>query len=151
MTTPTVAPLTETEVREFVDLWYKGLDVHAPAEEMVPLVHETQLEMRFPEATLRTPEEFRGWYEGVIRIFFDEVHTLQKLDVTLDETGEKALVNLVVYWEASRWKAPAPNSERLLMDADQTWEVRRSPATGKPAVTVYMVNALTPRPGSVDL
>ncbi|PYE54804.1 hypothetical protein [Deinococcus yavapaiensis] len=151
MTTTTTAPLTDAEVRAMVDAWYKGLDVHAPAEDMTPFVHETDLQMRFPEATLTTVEEFRGWYEGVIRIFFDEVHTLQKLDVNLNEDGSSALVNLVVYWEASRWKAPAAKSERLLMDADQTWEVRRSPASGQPVIAVYIVNALTPRPGSVEL
>jgi hypothetical protein len=42
------APLTEAEVKQCVDDWYKALDVHAPADEVVPLVAEEGLEMRFP-------------------------------------------------------------------------------------------------------
>jgi len=143
------ARLTEAEVKQLVVDWYHGLDVHAPTVEMLPLVAEEGLEMRYPEATVRGLAEFDGWYNGVIRIFFDEVHTLEKLEVAL--SADKAEVKLVVLWEASRWKAPAAQSERLKMDAAQTWEVRRSPKSGKAVIATYIVDSLNPRPGSVPL
>jgi hypothetical protein len=144
-----VAPLTDAEVQELAKEWYKKLDVHAPLEEFVPMLAEEGLKMVFPEATVEGFEGFKGWYERVIGIFFDEVHTLKKVDVT--PKGEQADVKVVVKWEASVWKPPAPKSERIVLDAYQTWVVKRSPQTGKPVVTTYIVDSLDYYEGSAKL
>ncbi len=145
-----VAPLTEAEVRDFVLGWYRKLDVHAPAEEVVPLVADRDLEMRFPEATLRAPAEFRQWYEGVIRRFFDEVHTMKDLSIDLS-SPDAANVKLVVNWQAHIWDPPAPKSVWLGFDAYQTWIVKRSETTGQPVVAMYSVDKLDPMEGSASL
>ncbi len=149
MTSVTLAPLTKTEAKQFVDDWFQRLDVHAPAEEVLPLVADDDVEMQFPEATLQGKAEFKKWYEGVIRIFFDEVHTIQKLDITT--ASNQATIELILKWEASRWNAPAPKSERLAFTAVQTWILKRSPVTQKAVITRYIVKALTPLPGSPAL
>jgi hypothetical protein len=145
------APLTKQEVEKMVTDWYKALDVHKAQYFTQQYVSEGELEMVFPEATLRSMEEFELWLQGVYRIFFDEVHTMQSLDVKLSPDASQADVKLVVRWEASRWNAPAPKSERLKMDAYQTWVVKRSPTSGKPVITKYVVDELKPLPGSVPL
>ncbi len=145
------APLTKQEVEKMVTDWYKALDVHLSQYITQQYVSEAELEMVFPEATLRSMAEFELWLQGVYRIFFDEVHTMQSLDVKLSPDGSQADVKLVVRWEASRWKAPAPKSERLKMDAYQTWVVKRSPASGKAVITKYVVDELKLLPGSVPL
>lgn len=149
MSTP--APLTEAEVRQLVEDWYRGLDVHAPTGDMLKLVAEDGLEIRFPEATLRSQADFDRWYNGVIRIFFDEVHTLDELNIKLSDDGSQAEVRLVGVWEASRWRAPEPKSERLKMRPNQTWQVRRSALSGRPVIARYIVNSLDPLPGSAPL
>ena len=146
-----LAPLTKAEVDQMVRDWYRALDVHKAQVEVQQYVSEGELEMVFPEATLRSLAEFELWFQGVIRIFFDEVHTMQQLDVTVSPDGQKADVKLVVRWEASRWKPPAAKSERLIMDAYQTWVVKRSPVSGKPVITRYVVDDLKPLPGSAPL
>lgn len=145
------APLTKQEVEKMVTDWYKALDVHEPQVVVEKWVSDGELEMVFPEATLRSLAEFEGWFQTVIRIFFDEVHTMQSLDVKLSPDGSQADVKLVVRWEASRWNPPAAKSERLKMDAYQTWVVKRSPTSGKPVITKYVVDELKPLPGSVPL
>ena len=150
MVTSQSTPLTEAEVRDLVATWYKKLDVHAPAAEVADLVADGDLEMRFPEATLRNRHEFvEKWYEVVIRRFFDEDHEMRKLDVEL--AGDKAFVNLVVRWQAKIWDPPAPTSVYLGFDAAQRWIVTRSPHSGKAAVQTYIVDELKPLPGSANL
>lgn len=141
--------LTESEVRQFVSDWYQKLDVHVSTEEILPLLIGESLEMQLPETTLHGLDDFKGWYDRVIHTFFDEVHTLQTVDITTK--SDRADVHLVVRWEASRWNAPAAKSERLAFDADQRWEIARSPLTQKPAIATYIVDALTPLPGFPDL
>jgi len=55
-----------------------------------------------------------------------------------------------VNWHASIWNAPEARSIRLMMDADQTWQVRRQ-ADGSLAVSKYVVNFMTYEPGSCKL
>ena len=147
--TNTLASLTESEIRQLVDDWYLKLDVHAPVSELLPLLIGETLEMQLPEVTLHSLDEFRSWYDRVTHTFFDEVHTLQTLDITTKP--DRADVQLVVRWEASRWHAPAPTSERLAFDAAQRLVLTRSPITQHPAIATYIVDSLTPLPGFPNL
>lgn len=135
-----LAPLTSQEIQALAADWYKKLDVHAPLVELLPMVAADGLEMKFPEATLRTHAEFEGWYERVIRIFFDEVHTVK--DVRSEIIGDGANVKVVVHWEASIWSPPAATSQRIKLDAYQTWYVARNAETGKPVIVSYAVDEL---------
>jgi hypothetical protein len=151
-------PLSQAEIEEFVATWYRKLDMHVPAEELLPLVSEQCLviqvmeeclEMHFPEGRLLGADEFRRWYEGVIRVFFDEVHTVTRVDTTWKD--DRAVVDVVVNWQARRWHPPAPRSEWLGFDAYQQWEMIRSPSSGSPVILRYVVNELRPMPGSKPL
>jgi hypothetical protein len=151
-------PLSKAEIEAFVETWYRKLDIHAPAEELLPLVSEQCLviqvkeeclEMLFPEGRLNGADEFRRWYEGVIRLFFDEVHTVTQVGITWKD--DRALVDVVVNWQARRWRPPAPRSEWVGFDAYQQWEMIRSPSSGKPVILRYIVNELRPMPGSKPL
>jgi hypothetical protein len=94
---------------------------------------------------------FESWYQGVIRIFFDEVHTLKEVSATIDPGGQQAQVSVIVKWEASRWRPPAAKSERLIMDASQAWTVAQHPQTSKPIISRYVVESLKPYEGSAPL
>ncbi|WP_353932748.1 nuclear transport factor 2 family protein [Okeanomitos corallinicola TIOX110] len=144
-----LAPLTQVELEEFAKAWYKKLDVHDPLEEYKPLLTE-DVELRFPEATVKGFAGYSDWYNKVINIFFDEVHTVKEVKI-VDSSPEKTEIKVVVKWEASVWKPPAPNSERIVLDALQTWTVKRSPATQKPVVSIYIVDELKYYPGSATL
>lgn len=143
------ATLVISEVEQFVIDWYKKLDVHAPSAELLPLLADEKLEMRFPEVTLYDKAGFLEWYDRVTHRFFDEVHTMKELNVTTD--GQRANVTLVVNWQARIWDAPAPKSVWLGFDAAQRWVVERSPQTRELVVVTYIVDALTPMPGSASL
>ena len=148
-------PLSRQEIEAFAADWYRKLDEHVPAADIVPLVLEQGLEFVVPEATLRSRREFGDWYAGggghpgVINLFFDEVHTLSQVEARSD--GPVAQVKVVVNWQARRWRSPAPRSQWIGFDVFQTWELVRSPETRKPVIARYVVDELRPMPGSPPL
>jgi hypothetical protein len=128
-------PITEEQIKSFAAAWYRGLDIHAPAEELAQLVADPDVEMVFPEKTLHGINDFKAWYAGgtysdgevtpgVIRIFFDESHIVLSVEPTID--GDTADVKVVVAWQASWFEAPAAKSKRTSMNATQTWKLRAS-------------------------
>jgi hypothetical protein len=145
-----LSPLSEAEVKDFAVDWYRLLDVHAPLEEYIPLLAEQGVSMVFPEATVHGFDGFKGWYEKVVNIFFDEVHTVKEVKLT-SVSNTQAEVKVVVKWEASVWKPPAAYSERIILDAYQTWIVQRSPKSEKPVILTYIVDSLEYAEGSAQL
>ncbi len=144
-----LSPLTETEVKQFVETWYARLDVHPPVTEMLPMLAEENLTMQLPEVTLHGQEDFLQWYEGVIHKFFNEIHTLKKVDIRI--ALNQAEVHLVVNWQADTWKAPAAKSQWIGFDATQRWLIERSAQTLLPAIVTYSVEQFVPMPGSLSL
>jgi hypothetical protein len=143
------APLSEAEVDEFARAWYAKLDVHAPMIELLPMLADSDLEMTFPEGVTRGHVGFEAWYQRVIRIFFDEVHTVK--EVKLTPSGGQAEAKVVVNWQAKVWNPPEAKSKWLGFDAYQTWVVRRSPTTRKVEIVRYVVDKLDPMEGSASL
>jgi len=142
-------PLTQEEINDLADRWYKALDVHAPIEELYAMLLDEGNEMVWPEGPTHGHAEFKGWYDRVTRIFFDEVHTLTKVEPRID--GDHAEVEVVVNWQAKVWNPPEPKSKWLGFDAYQTWEVVRSPESGVPVIKRYVVDNLAEMPGSASL
>lgn len=143
------APLTEAEIRAFVDEWYfEKLDGHVPPDEIAPMVAE-DVEFVLPETSYTGRENFKEWYDRIINTFFDEVHTLKDLQINL--RGDEADVKIVVNWQTKVWERPAPKSTWKGFDAYQTWVMRRSPETGKPMIQRYIVDRFEPMEGSSEL
>jgi hypothetical protein len=117
-------PLTEENIRRFAVAWYVALDVHAPFEECARFLADQGLNMQFPDGDIRDAASFKKWYDRVTNIFFDENHNVQSVNAKI--TGEEAVVDIVVGWQASWFEAPAAKSKRTSMDATQRWTVRRS-------------------------
>jgi hypothetical protein len=144
---PTTTQLSEAAVKKLVDDWYLALDVHAPVEQLVPMVASSGLEMYWPEGPTFGVDEFKGWYDRVTTTFFDEVHTMKDLVIT--PRGEEADVKLVVNWQARVWNPPDAKSKWLGMDARQTWIVRSE--DGRPVIQKYVVDGLDLMEGSSTL
>jgi hypothetical protein len=141
--------ITEAEIWDFAADWYRKLDVHVPVDELLSGLADAELEMRFPEATVRGHLGFTAWYEAVTGRFFDEQHTLK--EACLVERGEQPVVKVVVNWQGRMWKPPEPRSQWVGFDAYQTWVVRRAPDGCGLQVVTYVVDELTPMPGSASL
>jgi hypothetical protein len=119
-----LAPITETEIKEFVAAWFRGLDNHVPLDEAYAFLADQDLNIQFPDGDIRDFESFKTWYDRVTNLFFDENHTVQSVHATI--SGDQAIVDIVVGWQASWWEPPAAKSKRTSMDATQEWTVRQS-------------------------
>ena len=144
----TTKPPDRAGIEAFAADWYRRLDRHAPVEETAAMVAE-DVEFHLPEGVVRGRDGFCAWYEGVIRLFFDEIHVLGEVAVTQRDGITRAAVT--VNWQARRWRPPAPRSEWIGFDAFQDWEVGRDPATGRILIRRYAVTTLRPMPGSPPL
>jgi len=60
--------------------WYRALDVHAPLDECRWLA-DNNLNMQFPDGDIHDFSSFQRWYGGVTNRFFDEKHTIQKIEM----------------------------------------------------------------------
>lgn len=143
------ASLSESEIQQLAADWYHLLDIHAPLEDLIPLLADEDLFFKFPEGPASTRAGFAEWYDRVTNLFFNETHTLT--DVRVSPAGDHADVTVVVNWQAYTWTPPDAKSKWLGFDATQTWVVRRSPETQKPIIVKYIVEELTPMNGSADL
>jgi hypothetical protein len=143
--------ITWEEIESFARDWYRKVDEHVPVEEILPMV-APEMEFRIPEGVRRGHDGFRELYQGErgwVRSFFDEVHTVRK--VVVSQSGEQAVVEVVVNWQARRWQSPAARSQWIGFDAYQQWVMVRSAVTGRPVILRYIVNELRPMPGSPGL
>lgn len=122
--TPATGPITEAQIKEFVAAWYYTLDIHAPFAEACRFLADTGLKMIFPDGDITDMKSFGVWYTRVTTLFFDENHYVQQ--VTSKVSGESAVLDVLVGWQASWFEPPAAKSKRTSMDATQRWTVRRS-------------------------
>jgi hypothetical protein len=135
-----VNPLTKTEIEALANEWCQKLDQHAPLAEILPLLASEGLELTFAEATIRNRAEFECWYEELIRTHFDETRTAQVVRSKFQSDG--ADVQIVVHWETSVWMPPAAKSERITLDAHQTWQVVRAPDAEQPLIVRLNIDKL---------
>ena len=139
--------ITHPELWSFATTWYRYLDVHAPLESFRALMTE-DVEFVFPEATVKGFEGYTGWYNTVVGIFFDEVHTLKVADIQA-QSDSKATAKVIVNWQASTWQAPNASSTRYKMDADQTWDIVTTDSGLQ--IARYVVNRMDYEAGSCKL
>jgi hypothetical protein len=139
--------LTNESISAFAKDWYHKLDIHAPMVDLLPMLFDTELEMVFPEATVYGFAGFEGWFQRVVRTFFDEIHTVKECHSEIND--DTASVKVVVKWEASFWNPPNDKSKRIVLDAFQTWELKE--LHGNIKIVKYIVDEIKYYDGSAQL
>lgn len=137
------------KVKKMVYDWFKKITDHAPVQEMIEFLNPENLEMVFPEATLKSLEDFKEWYKKVTHAFFDQVHELKMLDIVIKDG--KAEVYLVVNWQARTWNPPDGYSKWEGVYAHQTWVVEETENTHGAMITSYKVTKFEPMEGPLKI
>lgn len=123
-----ISPIKPEHIQEFATAWFRALDVHAPIDQCWSMLSDDHLHMHFPDGEIQDFATFRKWYERVTNLFFDEKHAIRNLEVD-SATEDRADVTVVVGWQASCWRSPAAESERVDLEATQRWTIRACPTT----------------------
>lgn len=133
-------PPAQAEVDHFATLWFDGLSKRAPVEDLLRMLTETGLDMRFPDATLTDEVEFREWYAAVGKLFADQTHVIEALDVTPVDGSRASDVDVTVVWRTRE----VATGQLLAFRARQRWRLERSLTTGQPVIVRYEVSSLEP-------
>ncbi len=117
-------PIDLAQIKTFAAAWFRALDNHDPIEDCYAMLASQGLNMQFPDGDIRDYDSFKKWYDRVTNLFFDENHNVAGVEAEI--SGDEAVVDVVVAWQASWWEPPAAKSKRTSMDATQRWTVRCS-------------------------
>jgi len=116
-------PIAAEQIRAFAIAWFRALDLHAPIGECFAMLAENALHMNFPDADIRDYASFKTWYDRVINCFFDEKHTISDIEI-LSANEDRAEMKVVVRWQAVWCNPPAPDTQRIDLEATQRWVLR---------------------------
>lgn len=141
-------------IQPFVEAWFHALDVHAPPGECLKLLAADGLRMRFPEGELSGTVAFLKWYDRVVNLFFDERHTIQRLELLAADEASTA-IDVRVRWQSEWWAPPEPTSKHIDLEVGQQWRIRRCSreknALGLEIVEYFVSDDIAYAPGSAVL
>lgn len=109
---------SQNAIKSFVYHVFALYDKHEDVSKFLPLLSDDGLEMRFPETTLRSKEDFKKWYAGIGDNIQSNTHQLEKLDAKILGNG-KYEVDLIVLWQAL-----TKENRYIKFRAHQTWLLR---------------------------
>ncbi|MBF0410076.1 MAG: hypothetical protein HQM10_22220 [Candidatus Riflebacteria bacterium] len=99
----------------FVYNTYYMFDKHVPVDAFLSNLVQTDLNMQFPDATLKNSEDFKKWYKGIGDSIKTQTHTVKSLKVKYGP-HKSLLVHVIVHWQAENMKG-----EYISFLAEQNW------------------------------
>jgi hypothetical protein len=124
----------ENDIISFVYQVYAMYDRHVPVEGFLPLLAAKNLEMRFPETTLRSQADFKRWYAGIGKTIASNTHTLESVKVNV-LGGSRYQADIVGVWQAESKKG-----EYIVFKFRQRWGLVDGPGK-QPVIQTYLVEA----------
>tara|TARA_B100000749_G_scaffold280259_1_gene275673 strand:- start:33348 stop:34862 length:1515 start_codon:yes stop_codon:yes gene_type:complete len=123
--------MNDSAVEVFVFHWFSLFDRNAPVTEFLPKLSD-EVDMKFPEATLESHEDFKDWYAGVLETVETASHDIQDLEIS--KVSEALYqIDLVVLWKAKNF-----DGTNVEFRAQQHWEVQVG--SDGPKIKKYLVS-----------
>lgn len=109
----------ENRLKSFVYNWFSLFDSNAPHEEFYKrLVKTNNLEFRFPDATLRSQDDFKKWYDGILKNIKIASHQLKDIQIK-KQSDHKFIINVDVLWTGVPYQGKS-----IIFNAHQEWHVQ---------------------------
>jgi hypothetical protein len=135
--------LTSSAIESFVADWYGKLSNRVPVDQLLAMVADIGLDMRFPDVVIRNKQDLTNWYAAVGEQFDQQEHLVESISQLPGENGVTLFVTVI--WKARR----KSDGGRLAMRANQTWSIGRVEPGASPVILTYAVNSLAEAPTSV--
>lgn len=114
--TPSAASAaTAQDAEAFLHDWFAMLDRAEKVETLLPHIAEKGFEMDVLGRPVRSRDEFKGWYAGMLQSFSRQSHEIQEVKVTPGEAGSFRL-NFRL-----RWQATAAQGQQYDQVYDEVW------------------------------
>ena len=129
----------ENDIKSFVYHVFALYDKHVEVGRFLPLLVDKGLDMRFPDTTLRSHQDFKRWYAGIGENIRSNTHQVERITVTFIGNG-KYKVDLMVLWQA------ITKEDRFVnFRAHQVWTLDNGKKGKWPRILAYIVKE-APRP-----
>ena len=124
----------ENDIISFVHQVYAMYDRHVPVERFLPILAPKNLEMRFPETTLRSHADFKRWYAGIGKSIASNTHSLESVKVSV-LGGGRYQADIVGVWQAA-----SKEGNYIVFKFRQRWSLVDGPGK-QPLIQTYLVEA----------
>ncbi|MCX5855094.1 MAG: hypothetical protein NTZ24_11115 [Deltaproteobacteria bacterium] len=112
---PILLRFDENDVKSVIYKWYAYLDKLADVNNYLPLLANRGLVMHIPGAVIRTQEDFKTWYAGMLKKTKTNTSIVKNVVVTIDENG-----NFIAEFNVS-WEALTSLDEKRNYNSRQKW------------------------------
>lgn len=127
--------LNADEIKRIVIDFFAKADAGVRLVELLPYIND-QFHMTWtPTCQFDGHTGFEEFYDQLRRGAFNRKHEVS--DISIDVTGESAMVTFTIHLTAQVWYPPAPKSFPVDNYANFLWVMKRSAVTGRPVVTTY--------------
>ncbi len=97
---PILARFDENDVKSVIFTWYAHLDKLAPMDSYLPLMADRGLLIHVPGAVIRSREDFKNWYAGMVKRTRTNASKVTDVRVKTDPRGG-FVAEFNVTWEAT--------------------------------------------------
>ena len=112
---PVLLRFDENDVKSVIYKWYALLDKLADVDSYLPLLAERGMNIHVPGATIRSRDDFKGWYGGMAKRIRINEYKVTDIKVKMGESG---------YFDAEflvSWEAETKLNEKRSFKSRQKW------------------------------
>ena len=143
---PPALPVTAEQATALIHQWGALFDQHVGLSQFLPILDEQNLVMKFRDQVW---QGFAGFEEHleIKRKFFDEVHAYDDSAFEVEIKPDGTHVTSQMRWEASLREDSAPRSQRLKVDIQHRWIMKRCPRRNIPVIQFHEAEKFEYVPG----
>lgn len=107
----------ENEIKSFVYQVFGMFDRHPDVNQLLLMFADEDLDMRVPEGTIKSHEDFKKWYAGIGARLQSNIHSIEKIDVSIPAKGDYRTSFIV------NWQAMGRDGKYVNLKFRQTWKI----------------------------
>jgi mannose-6-phosphate isomerase-like protein (cupin superfamily) len=112
---PVISRFDENDVKSLIHKWYAYLDKLVGVNNYLPLLATKGLVMSLPGTVIRSQDDFKNWYAGMLKKTKTNMSKAKDITVTIDKSG-----NFVAEFTVS-WESVTSLDEKRTYNSRQKW------------------------------